>query len=193
MVGSKSRGAETLPSAVYGYWMHFGPSDWCIDGVLQGTLYQASMSGNRGLLGGKIDGWGVAASPEGGYPSHFDAGWLLEPQAQLIYQAIDFNDFNDFYDVRYSEEDSLAGRVGLRLARSWDLEEAQGDGRGTGPRSEVRQASLWLRGDLWHEFLEEPTIEFSSARSFIPFTADLTGSWWKLGVAPVVTSPPEAD
>ena len=62
MVDSESRGAETLPSAVYGYWMHFGPSDWCIDGVLQGTLYQANMSGNRGLLEGKTDGWGVAAS-----------------------------------------------------------------------------------------------------------------------------------
>ena len=27
--------------------------------------------------------------------------------------------------------------------------------------------------DIWHEFLGDPTTEFSSATGFIPFTADL--------------------
>ena len=157
-----------------GYWTHFGPSDWYLDGVLQATWYDASMTGGRGLRDGETDGWGLAASIEGGYPFHFGNGWLIEPQAQLVYQTIDLADFNDgFADVRYSDEDSLAGRIGARLARTWDLEEPQGDGPGTGsPPEPVRQASLWLRGDIWHEFIAQPTTEFSSATGFVPFTAD---------------------
>ena len=42
--------------------------------------------------------------------------------------------------------------------------------------------SVWLRTDLWHEFLGQPTTEFSSATGFIPFTADLEGSWMKVGL-----------
>jgi outer membrane autotransporter protein len=45
----------------------------------------------------------------------------------------------------------------------------------------VRSASVCLRADLWHEFLGQPTTEFSSADGFIPFTADLQGSWFKVG------------
>jgi outer membrane autotransporter protein len=168
-------------ASVGGYWTHFGPSDWYLDGVLQATWYQAKMGGNRGLRDGETDGWGLAASLEGGYPFHLKAGWVLEPQAQLVYQAIDLGSFNDgVSDVRYSDEDSLAGRVGLRLARSWDLEEVRNPATGAAPQT--RQASLWFRGDLWDEFLDQPTTEFSSAHGFIPFTADLTGSWWKLGL-----------
>jgi len=47
---------------------------------------------------------------------------------------------------------------------------------------EVRQASFWLRGDIWHEFLGEATTEFSSQTGFIPFTADLSDNVWKLGL-----------
>ena len=46
----------------------------------------------------------------------------------------------------------------------------------------MRQASVWLRGDIWHEFLGETTTEFSSQTGFIPFTADLAGDVWKLGL-----------
>ena len=60
---------------------------------------------------GKTQGFGFAASLEGGYPFH--DGWLLEPQAQLVYQTINIDDFNDgVADVRYSNTDSLAGRIG---------------------------------------------------------------------------------
>ena len=176
LLGFTIKGGEDKFDAcsIGGYWTHFGPSDWYLDGVLQATWYDASMTGARGLRDGETDGWGLAASIEGGYPFHFGDGWLIEPQAQLVYQTIDLADFNDgFADVRYSDEDSLAGRIGARLARTWDLEEPQGDGPGAGsPPEPVRQASVWLRADLWHEFIAQPTTEFSSANGFVPFTAD---------------------
>ena len=133
--------------SVGGYWTHFGPSDWYLDGVLQATWYDVTMTGRRGLRDGETDGWGLAASLEGGYPFDLGDGWLIEPQAQLIYQAIDLADFNDgAADVRYSDEDSLAGRIGARLARNWDLEAAQGDGPGTGRLPRCARPRFWLRG-----------------------------------------------
>jgi len=134
------------------------------------------MSGLRGLAAGETDAFGLAASLEGGYPFHFENEWILEPQAQLVYQAIDVDDFNDgAADVRYSDEDSLAGRIGARLTRDWDIEEGQNG-------AEPRKLTLWGRGDIWHEFLENPKTEFSSADGFIPFTADIGDTWGKLGV-----------
>jgi outer membrane autotransporter protein len=65
----------------------------------------------------------------------------------------------------------LAGRIGARVARDWDVE---GDPK--------RKVTLWGRADLWHEFLGDRTTEFSSATGFIPFTADLGDSWATLGI-----------
>ena len=100
---------------------------------------------------------------------------MLEPQAQLIYQVINFNDFNDFYDKLQQGGKLAHSHVGLRLARGWDLEEAQGDGQASvpGPKCTKRRCALG-GGTAGTEDLEEPTIEFSSARSFItPSAADL--------------------
>ena len=165
---------------------HFGPSGWYLDGVVQGTWYDTNMTAGRsvfGLRAGETDGWGLAASLEGGYPFELGDGWQLEPQAQLVYQTFDFAGFNDgAADVRYSDLDSLAGRVGAQLARDWKLGEVEGGGSaGSEPLAHARLASIWLRADLWQEFLGQPTTEFSSANGFVPFTADLQGSWAKVG------------
>ena len=49
--------------SVGGYWTHFGPSDWYVDGVLQGTWYDIDMNSRRGLRDGETDGWGWAGGP----------------------------------------------------------------------------------------------------------------------------------
>ena len=155
-----------------GYWTRFGANNWYLDGVLQATWYNMEMTANRGLQPGETDGFGLAGSLEGGYPFDLGQGWLLEPQAQLVYQAIDISDFNDgSADVRYSDTDSLAGRIGLRLSRGWAYDE-----------DPAKQMTVWGRADVWHEFLGDPTTSFSSATGFIPFTADLGGTWGKLGL-----------
>jgi outer membrane autotransporter protein len=182
ILGVKFKGGEDDFDAVSvgGYWTRFGKNDWYLDGVLQGTWYDMDMTARRNVFGlrdGETHGFGFAASLEGGYPVALGNDWLLEPQAQLVYQALNIDDFNDgAADVRYSDTDSLAGRIGLRLARDWDV--AGSDTVGGKPR----KFTLWGRADLWHEFLGEPTTEFSSATGFIPFTADLNGTWGKLGV-----------
>lgn len=71
------------------YWTHLAPSRWYLDAVGQLTRYdnvRAKASGGETV---KPDGWGFAASLEGGYPFQLDEKWSLEPQAQLVYQYVD--------------------------------------------------------------------------------------------------------
>ena len=174
LLGRTFKGGEDDFDAVSvgGYWTRFGQNNWYLDGVVQGTWYDMEMSGRRGLRDGETNAFGFAASLEGGYPFDLGNDWLLEPQAQLVYQNLNIDDFNDgAADVRYSDTDSLAGRIGARIVRDWDVE---GDPK--------RKFTLWGRADLWHEFLDDPTTEFSSASGFIPFTADLGDTWGKLGI-----------
>lgn len=71
-----------------------------------------------------MSGFGLAASLEGGYPFELGSDWVLEPQVQQIFQTIDFDSFNDgAAEVSFSDFDSLNGRVGARLSRTWEVDE----------------------------------------------------------------------
>lgn len=145
------------------YWTHFEPDGAYLDAVVQATWYNMKLRSLR-LPAIKTDGFGFAASLEGGYPIRFDEDWRLEPQAQLIYQALSIDSFDDpGAHVRFYDLDSLTGRIGLRLANSGDL---QG----------------WLRGNIWHEFLGNSKTEFSSADGFVPFRSDPPVTWWQIGL-----------
>ena len=61
--------------------------------------------------------------------------------------------------------DSLLGRIGARIGRTWAL----GDG--------LRIITAWIRPSLWNEFRGNPITSFSSETGFIPFHADLGGLW----------------
>ena len=111
LLGLTFKGGEDSFDAISlgGYWTHFGPEGWYLDGVVQATWYDMDMTARRGLQDGQTDAWGLAASLEGGYPFDFGDGWQFEPQAQLVYQALEVSDFNDgAADVRFSDEDLLA-------------------------------------------------------------------------------------
>ncbi|GAU82776.1 autotransporter protein [Bosea sp. BIWAKO-01] len=166
-------GTNTIDGYSLGaYWTHFGPSGWYLDGVLQGTWFDAEADSKR-LIKLKRDGFGFAASLEGGYPLQLGNGFILEPQAQVIYQTLVNGSGGDGAAlVRFSDVDSLAARVGARLARSWALEEDT--------RARPRLLTAWLKASLWNEFLGNPKTEFSSATGLIPFRADLGASWAEL-------------
>jgi outer membrane autotransporter protein len=66
--------------------------------------------------------------------------------------------------IRFEDTDSLAGRIGARVAKTW----AQGD------RNAI---TLWGRVNLWNEFMGDTKTEFSSAAGFVPLHADLGGDW----------------
>jgi outer membrane autotransporter protein len=156
--------------SVGGYWTHFGSTGWYLDAVLQGTWYDARAASNRDI-GLSTKGTGFASSLEGGYPFHFVGGWLIEPEAQLIYQTISLSDSNDIAaQVRFDDVDSLAGRVGVRFAKTWSLYGA----------SDPCQVTAWLRPNLWREFRGDPLTQFSSETGFVPFHANLFGYWFEM-------------
>ncbi|UZF91271.1 autotransporter family protein [Bosea sp. NBC_00550] len=167
-------GTNTIDGYSIGaYWTHFGASGWYLDGVLQGTWFDAQADSRR-LIKLNREGFGFAASLEGGYPIALGNGWIIEPQAQVIYQTLVNGSGNDGAAlVRFSEVESLAGRIGARLARSWALEE------GT-TTSKPRMMTAWLKASLWNEFLGSPMTSFSSATGFIPFRSDLGGAWGEI-------------
>ena len=75
-----------------------------------------------------------------------------------------------FADIRFNRVDSLAGRFGVRLGRTWTL-----DGWAA-----PRTMTAWLRPNFWHEFRGRPITAFSSDTGFIPFNAELKGSWGEI-------------
>jgi outer membrane autotransporter protein len=157
------------------YWTRTGAEGWYLDGVLQATWYDVTMSSDRGVGDGDTQGWGFTASAEGGYPFALnERGWSAEPQAQLNYQTFSFDDFDDIAaEVSYSDTDSLAGRIGARLTRSWD---AAGGGEPSQP------AVVWARVNLWQEFLANPTTTFSAFGQSVPFTGSLDDSWAEIEI-----------
>lgn len=152
------------------YWTHFGPSGWYVDGVLQATWYDAKgVSAYLPAL--ETEGAGLAASIEGGLPVRLGGGWVVEPQIQAVFQNIDLHDGNDgAASVRFHDVQSLAGRIGVRVAYTWSPARA----------ADAGQVTVWLRSNLWNEFLGDPVTSFSSETGSIPFHADFSGGWAEL-------------
>ncbi|MDU0339157.1 autotransporter family protein [Bosea rubneri] len=161
-------GTNTIDGYSLGaYWTHFGAAGWYLDGVVQGTWFDAQADSKR-LIKLDRDGFGFAASLEAGYPIVLGNGWTVEPQAQLIYQTLVNGSGHDGAAlVRFSDVDSLAGRVGARVAKSWALDDG----------AKPRLLTTWVKASLWNEFLGNPKTSFSSATGPIGFRSDLGGTW----------------
>ncbi|TBR40391.1 MULTISPECIES: autotransporter outer membrane beta-barrel domain-containing protein [Dyella] len=98
-----------------GYWTHYGPGGWYLDGVIQGTRYNGSARTQYTSLVTRGDG--VVASLEGGYPFHLNWGpnFILEPQAQVIWQHVWFRTMPDaFSSVSLGSSSGVTGRLGIR-------------------------------------------------------------------------------
>jgi autotransporter family porin len=149
-----------------GYWTHFGPSGWYLDAIMQETRYDAQGVSNV-LPVLTTNGWGFAGSLESGYPIKFGS-FIVEPQAQAVYQNIALSDGNDTAaTVQFRNIDSFAARFGARFANTWNFDEAY----------RPAQIIAWLRPSVWHEFLGDSQTLFSSATGPVPFQSDLGGTW----------------
>ncbi len=123
------------------YWTHFGPTGWYVDGVFQGSWYDAKATSFYGA-GISTNATAYTASLEAGYPIHFGEGnaWLIEPQAQIVYQGVSVERSQDQYSsVDWNTGTAWTGRLGARLQYTGR------DERGT----------FWqpyARVSLWHAF-----------------------------------------
>ncbi len=182
VLGDDGGDADVNGYSLGGYWTRLGAAGWYIDAVLQGTYYDASTEavGSSGFAGESFDtdGWGFAASLEGGYPIDFGDGFGLEPEAQLVYQHVSLNDGEDsFSDIDFDDTDAFYGRLGARLTKNWLTESG-------------RHMTAWLSGDAWSDFGADGKTTFTAPDgSSSDFDTDLGGDWGRvgLGVASEVT------
>ena len=170
--GGPAGTADMNAYSLGGYWTHIGAPGWYVDAVLQGTRYNQAETDS--VKGEHFDtnGWGIAASLEGGYPFALGNGWTLEPQAQLIYQHVTLDDGTDsFARISFADTDALYGRLGGRLARNWAT---AGGRRMTG----------WVHANAWSSFGAQGRTTFAGLDGSAPltFATDLGGSWASVGL-----------
>jgi outer membrane autotransporter protein len=165
--GDNSFNAYTLG----GYWTHFGPQNWYLDAILQVTWYDAKGKGANSTQTLTTDGIGYSASLEGGYPFKFNSGWLIEPQAQLVGSRLKLQDSSDAGgSVNFDAGNSLMGRVGARVARSWNA------GRPDAPL----MRSVWARLSSWREFRNTARVNFQSEAGPVGYDSNNRGDWWEI-------------
>jgi outer membrane autotransporter protein len=160
---------------VGGYWTHFGPEGWYLDGVLQFNRFDIKATPND-MDALKTRAHGVTASLESGYPFHAenDKNLHVEPQAQVIVSKVRIDDsHDDFAQVRFEDMDSLTGRLGVRIDKDWFREDDKG---------KVHRTNGWIRPSVWHEFKGSTKTEFSSADGYVPFGTDMSGTWGELNL-----------
>jgi outer membrane autotransporter protein len=159
------------------YWTHYGPSGWYIDVVLQGTDYEGSASTQFAKL--TTNGWGFISSLEAGYPIAvlwLGPGFVLEPQAQILWQQVSFNNGNDgLGDVALGTTSGATGRIGVR--GKWTI---------VGVYGQVWEP--YVRLNLWQDWGGQATTMFgvdpaplleraTRLETAAGLTARLTKSW----------------
>jgi outer membrane autotransporter protein len=137
------------------------PAGWYLDGVAQLTDYRAAIETRERGRVASPGGLGLGLSLEGGYPMEMGGGLVFEPQAQLSYQKIKFDNFVDVdrVTVELQGGESLRGRVGGRLKKTFN------------PNT-PRQWTLYGEGNLVHEFLKDRGITAGG----VSFASDSLGT-----------------
>ena len=152
------------------YWTHYGPGGWYVDAVLQGTHYDGAATTQYARL--PISGSGFATSLEAGYPFSLPLGlgFVLEPQAQIIWQHVGLSEENDgLGSVDPGSTSGVTGRLGVR--GQWTIERANG---------QVWQP--YARANLWRDWGARATTTYSGADQ-VPLTQQFTRMDFAVGMS----------
>ncbi|HHL4082953.1 autotransporter outer membrane beta-barrel domain-containing protein [Burkholderia sola] len=159
---------EMHAQSVGGYWTRYLSDGTYFDSVGQVTHYGNRYRDSYGNEASQ-NGFGVALSQEVGKP--FAIGALpvaVEPQAQLMYQYLKLNGFNDNVSaVSGTTTNALRGRVGVRIFRP-NLQSSAGGGA----------ATPYFTADVLHDFLSPGQTVVGGT----PFATHLGRTWYELGV-----------
>ncbi|MEO1226878.1 MAG: autotransporter outer membrane beta-barrel domain-containing protein, partial [Pseudomonadota bacterium] len=144
----------------------YGTGGFYADGVVQYTAYDVDLNITGGGQAGSTEGWGVAVSGEAGYRLPVTDNIVIVPQAQLVWQTVDFDDFvdRDGTRVRLDDGDSLVGRLGLSI----EARQLFGAAIATG----------YAEANLLHEFLADNQVTAAGTT----LTQDLGGTAAELGL-----------
>lgn len=116
-------GVGTLQVNAYnlgGYWTHIGPGGWYTDAVLMGSALTVRTHSNDNV-NGSTNGNAFTGSVEAGLPIALGNGLTLEPQAQLVWQWLSLDRFNDgVSSIGWNNGNTFLGRIGARLQYAFD-------------------------------------------------------------------------
>ena len=146
---------------------YYGANGSYLDLVGQLSYLHNKYSARSGKNPDSQDGWGAAVSAEVGRTLPLrQSNWSVTPQAQLVYQLVDLDSFNDgIRHVDQNNQDALRGRVGLRLEYNAAGQAGQA-------------ASFYTVGNIWHDFINPSHV--SIGRDSIREKFNTT--WGEIGV-----------
>lgn len=137
---------DTRSSNLAGYATLVGAKGWYIDAVVQYSWFDGEAVADSGMAI-DIDGKGIAASLEAGYPIALSGRWTLEPQAQMVWQRVSLNDRADMFStISFAAGDALTGRLGFRLHGDYP--------------SESSRFQPYIHASLRHGFSDKQTTRF---------------------------------
>jgi outer membrane autotransporter protein len=144
--GKRSGNVELKGDSLGAYWTLTDPAGAYFDAV---AMYTWLNGDNRSESGLKIDNDGhvTTLSAEVGYPITVAGNWVVEPQAQAIYQKVKLDSQDDgISQVSFDSDSAWTGRVGARLKGRYEV-----SGRPLEP---------YLRANIWHTFTGTDTVTF---------------------------------
>lgn len=170
-IGGLSTGTgtvETQAQSLGGYWTRYLPDGSYFDGVGQLTHYH-NRYGDVFGGGASQNGFGAGVSGEVGKPFALGAtGVAVEPQAQLLYQYLHLNGFDDgISQVGSTSTNGLRGRLGFRLFKA-----------NLSNDSKTSSVTPWFAADVLHDFLSPGQTTVGSTA----LNDQLGKTWYELGL-----------
>ncbi|WP_239372973.1 autotransporter outer membrane beta-barrel domain-containing protein [Snodgrassella gandavensis] len=134
--------------SVGGYGTFYGNNGGYVDLVGQVT-YLRNKYNARTNESVHQNGWGAAVSAEAGKSfTVYGNNWFVEPQAQLVYQYLSLDNFND--GIRHVDQhnpSALRGRVGMRF------------GYNGATTDTLPPASFYGITNIWHNFVNPKSVD----------------------------------
>ncbi|WP_322009702.1 autotransporter outer membrane beta-barrel domain-containing protein [Paraburkholderia sp. J12] len=117
-LGQPGLGVGSLQVNTYnlaGYWTHIGAGGWYMDAVAMGSTLTVRTN-SIDSVSGSTDGNAFTGSVEAGLPIALGGGFTVEPQAQLVWQWLSLDKFDDgISNVTWNNGNTFLGRIGARL------------------------------------------------------------------------------
>ncbi|MGL4666525.1 MAG: autotransporter outer membrane beta-barrel domain-containing protein, partial [Saezia sp.] len=166
VTGSKAGSNAFTAYTVGGYWSYEKEQGAYVEGVVQ-AMYLDRLKATT-LRGQQLEtkGMGMTVSLEGGYPFELGANWVLEPQAQLVYQYTSIKDENDdFGRIDFDASSALYARVGARIGNNVARSQSAGKWR------------YFARLNLWHSVKDNAhaTVTDMTKNNPVKFNTSLGG------------------
>lgn len=176
IVADKFTGEGTTDAASVGvYSTYYDKNGSYLDLVGQVSYLQNEYKARDGRNADQ-DGWGAGLSAEVGRPYKLgNSHWLIEPQAQLSYQFVSLEDFNDgSANVDQDDQHSLRGRIGTRLAYN-------------APTADYRTKTFYAVANVLSDFIEPTDVKIGRDK----LNEDYSRTWGEVGLGmqlPIATS-----